>query len=112
MASGQPSVLEARRDQAFPVLASSERERLRHFGEIRHYKADEYLAKAGERAPGMLLILSGEVDAFQHDALGHDEHIVTHSPGSFSAELSSLSGAPALVNARAKTDVDALVIPP
>jgi thioredoxin reductase (NADPH) len=60
----------------------------------------------------MLLILSGEVDASQHDALGHHQLIITHEPGSFSAELSSLSGAPALVNARAKSDAEVLVIPP
>ncbi|HEY1961146.1 MAG TPA: FAD-dependent oxidoreductase, partial [Rhizomicrobium sp.] len=112
MSSSHTSVLETRRDQAFPTLAPNEIDRLRHFGEIRLYRSGEYLSKAGERSPGMLVILSGEVEATQHDALGHDEHIVTHGPGSFSAELSLLSGTPALVNAVAKSDVEALVIPP
>lgn len=112
MAADPPSVLETRRDQVFPILSSEEIARLRHFGETRQFKAGEYLSKAGERSPGMLVILSGEVDSAQHDALGQDEHIVTHRPGSFSAELSLLSGSPALVNAVAKGDVEALVIPP
>src|ERR1041385_29820 len=112
MASDQGSVLETRREQAFPILAQPDIERLKDFGETRRYKPGDYLVKAGERAPGMVVVLSGEADASQHNALGHDEHIVTHEPGSFSAELSSLSGAAALVNAVAKTDVEALVIPP
>jgi len=112
MASDQRSVLETRREQVFPLLAPREIERLRRFGEARRYNAGDYLAKAGERSPGMLLVLSGELNASQHDALGRDEHIVTHTAGSFSAELSSLSGAPALVNAVAKTAVEAFVIPP
>lgn len=112
MTSDQPSVLDTRREQAFPTLSREDVARLRDFGETRRYKPGDHLVKAGERAPGMVVILSGEVDASQHDALGHDEHIITHRPGSFSAELSSLSGAPALVNAVAKSDVDALVIPP
>jgi thioredoxin reductase (NADPH) len=112
MASDQRSVLETRREQAFPIFTPQEIERLRHFGATRRYRAGDHLVQAGERAPGMVVILSGEVDASQHDALGHDEHIVTHQAGSFSAELSSLSGAPALVNAVAKSDVEALVIPP
>jgi thioredoxin reductase (NADPH) len=112
MVSDQRSVLVTRREQAFPILTPQEIDRLRHFGETRRYKPGEYLARAGERAPGMLVVQSGEVDASQHNALGHDEHIITHAAGSFSAELSSLSGAPALVSAVAKTEVEALVIPP
>jgi thioredoxin reductase (NADPH) len=112
MVSGQTSVLETRAAQVFPILSPEEIARLRHYGETRRFKSGEYLSKAGERSPGMLVILSGEIDAIQHDALGQDEHIVTHRPGSFSAELSLLSGTPALVNAVAKADVQVLVIPP
>ncbi|HEX3942479.1 MAG TPA: FAD-dependent oxidoreductase [Rhizomicrobium sp.] len=112
MAADTPSVLETRRDQVFPILSPEEIARLRNFGETRQFKSGEYLSRTGERSPGMLVILSGEVEATQHDALGQDEHIITHRPGSFSAELSLLSGSPALVNAVAKGDVEALVIPP
>src|ERR1700759_3599473 len=86
--SDQTSVLETRRAQACPILTAAEISRLRHFGETRRYKPGEHLVKAGERAPGMVVILSGEVDAAQHSAMGEDEHILTHQPGSFSAELS------------------------
>ena len=112
MASDRPSVLKTRADQVFPALSPAEIQRLRQFGSIRAYKAGEHLVEAGKRAAGMLVILSGEADVAQHDALGHDEHIITHGRGSFSAELSLLSGAPALVNAVARTDVEAILIPP
>ncbi len=112
MSSNPPSVLETRREQVFPILPPADIERLKRFGAPRRYRAGEYLSKAGEHSPGMLVILSGEADAFQRDALGHDELIVTHRPGSFSAELSLLSGTPALVNAVAKSNVEALVVPP
>jgi thioredoxin reductase (NADPH) len=112
MVSDQRSVLVTRREQLFPTLTPAEIERLRHFGETRRFRPGDYLEKAGEPAPGMLVLLSGEADVVQHNALEKDEHIVTYHPGSFMAELSLLSGAPALVNAVAKTDVEALVIPP
>src|SRR4051794_12653939 len=112
MASDQRSVLETRREQMFPQLEPAEIDRLRHFGETRRYSPGEYLEKAGERSPGMLVLLSGKVDVAQHNALSEDEHIVTYGPGSFLAELSLLSGAPALVNAMARSEVEALVIPP
>src|SRR6185437_12065748 len=112
MASDRRSVLDTRHEQVFPLLSAAEIELLRRFGETRHYKPGQYLSKAGELSPGMLVILSGEVEAVQRDALGRDEHIVTHERGSFSAELSLLSRTPALVNAKAKTEGEVLVIPP
>lgn len=112
MDSGQPSVLETRADQAFPALSEEQLERVKRFGEERSYAAGEHLVKAGEVAPGMLVIVSGEVDVTQQDALGHEEHLITHQPGSFMAELSVLSDAPSLVNGVAKGKVQALVICP
>jgi thioredoxin reductase (NADPH) len=112
MASHEPSVLETRRAQMFPTLEREEMERLARFGKKREYAAGDHLWKAGEPAPGMLVVLSGKVSSTQHNALGESEEIVTHKPGSFIAELSLLSGAPALVDAVAKDKVTALVIPP
>src|SRR5439155_17832429 len=43
--------------------------------------------------------------------LGRDQPIVTHGPGSFMGELAQLSGRPSLVDAKAVTAVDVLVIP-
>ena len=110
MAAPQRSIIEARREQAFPVLEKAEMEHLCRFGEKRSYRAGEYLAKAGEIGPGMFLILSGEVVITQRSDCKDHDPIVTHGPGSFAGELAQLSGRPSLVDAVAKTDVEALVI--
>jgi thioredoxin reductase (NADPH) len=44
--------------------------------------------------------------------LGHVVPIVEEGPGQFLAEIGQLSGRPALVDARAKIDIEALLIPP
>jgi thioredoxin reductase (NADPH) len=95
----------------FPTLETAEIDRLRRFGETRTYRAGERLVATGEVSPGMFVILSGEVAVTQHSALGRDQPIVTHGPGSFMGELAQLSGRPSLVDAHATKPVEALVIP-
>jgi thioredoxin reductase (NADPH) len=103
--------LETRRHQLFPKLTPAEIDRVRRFGNPRTYKAGEYLEKTGEPSPGLILVLSGTVEIRQHDALGHEEDIVTYGPGQFMAEIVSLSGSPVLVDGVAATDVEALIVP-
>ena len=110
MALPERSVIETRYDQVFPRLSPAEIDRLRRFGEQRTYAGGERLVTSGEVSPGMFVILSGEVAVTQHSALGHDEPIVTHGPGSFMGELAQLSDRPSLVDARATKPVVALVI--
>jgi thioredoxin reductase (NADPH) len=111
MSDPEPSVIETRRHQMFPTLAPAEIERLRRFGELRSYRAGEYLARTGEVAPGLSLLLSGEVAILQRDERAPRPPIVVHGPGSFMGELAQLSGHPALVDAIAQSDVEAIVIP-
>jgi thioredoxin reductase (NADPH) len=110
MPASPPSVIETRYAQMFPTLEPAEIERLRRFGETRSYGAGERLVVSGEISPGMFVILRGQVAVTQHNALGRDQPIVTHGPGSFMGELAQLSGRPSLVDAQAVTAVDALVI--
>ena len=105
-------LIEARREQMFPVLEPAEIERVRRFGEQRSYSAGEALARVGEVGHGQIVVLAGEVTVSRHDELGRREAIVTHGPGGFFGELSQLSGRPALVDAYAEGPVDALIIPP
>jgi thioredoxin reductase (NADPH) len=42
------SIIEARREQAFPILEHAEIERMRRFGTLRSYKPGEILAQAGQ----------------------------------------------------------------
>jgi len=103
--------MDTRREQMFPKLEPGEIERLCRFGEARSYAVGDYLVKTGEKGPGLVVILSGEVAITQRDAFGHKKAIVTHVQGSFMGELAQLSGQPALVDAQATTPVEALVIP-
>ncbi len=105
------SIIDTRRDQMFPVLDSSEIERVRHFGTLRSYREGDALAKAGSVSEGFSIILSGNVDVNQHGSSGQGELIVTHGPGSFMGELAQLAGQPALVDAHARGPVEALIIP-
>ena len=105
-----PSIIDTRRHQMFPTLASAEIERLRRFGVLRSYGAGEALVKVGEVGPGLTIILAGEVQITRRDQSGRREPIVTHGPGAFMGELAQLSGRPALVDAYAQGPVEALII--
>ena len=100
-----------RGDQMFLRFNDSEIERLVRFGELRRYKAGELLAKVGEAGPGLMLVLSGQVEVTRPDS-GQPLHIVTHERGNFMGELAQLSGRPYLVNEQALTDVEAVAISP
>jgi thioredoxin reductase (NADPH) len=106
------STLETRRDQMFPKLLPEEIERLRRFGEVRRFKAGDLLFVTGERSPGMFVLIAGTVAGRSRDGLGHVVPIVEEGPGEFLAEVGQLSGWPAFGDARATTDVEALLIPP
>lgn len=107
--SDKSSILVTRRDQMFPVLTQAEIDRLRRFGEVHRFAEGEMLARAGEQAPGLQIVLAGEVSVAPRGH--HDRAIVRHTAGSFMGELAQLSGAPSLVDATALTAVEAIQIP-
>jgi thioredoxin reductase (NADPH) len=92
------------------VLGAADIARLRRFGEAQHFEAENHLIRAGEIAPGLIVIFSGEVRVVPREE--PDKPIVTYGPGSFMGELAQLSGRPALANAITLSPVEALVIPP
>ncbi len=96
----------------FPTLDPTDLERVRRFGIVRSYGADEALARVGEVGHGLIIILAGDVDITQHDQSGRRTLIVTYGPGAFMGELAQLSGRPALVDAYAQGPVEALIISP
>src|SRR5216684_277276 len=106
------SFTDSRTPQRHPKLEPAEIERLRRFGEVRSYGAGEALAKVGAVGHGFAIILAGHVDITQHDQWDRRTPIVTHGPGSFMGELTTLAGRPALVDAHAQGPVEALIIPP
>ncbi|HEX4177200.1 MAG TPA: cyclic nucleotide-binding domain-containing protein, partial [Rhizomicrobium sp.] len=107
-----PTILETRRHQMFPQLDERDVAHLRRFGEICHFPDGTFIMKAGEVAAGLAFILKGSIDVRQGGAVSRGEPIVQHGPGQFLGELAQLSGRPALVDAIAKGDVEAIVLAP
>lgn len=112
MTDNQRELIAARGAQMFPRLSDEELARLSRFGEPRRFRAGEAVSRAGERGPGLMLILSGDIEVTQHGEAGVPEHIVTHARGNFTGELAQLSGRPVLVDSTAVTDVEAMAVPP
>jgi len=106
------SIIESRRDQIFPVLETAEIERMRRFGRLRSFRAGEALARAGQVADGLTIILAGKVEISRPDKLADHEPMAIHGPGQFMGELAQLAGRPALIDARASESGEALIIPP
>jgi len=105
------STLDTRREQMFPTLSPGEIDRLGRFGTSQRYAASAPLIATGEISPGMFVVISGSVAVTRHEGLGHVLPIVDLRPGQFLAEVGQLSGRPSLVDARALSDVETLLIP-
>ncbi|MET0519468.1 MAG: FAD-dependent oxidoreductase [Burkholderiaceae bacterium] len=108
----QDDPMRTRRHQMFPVLSEAEIARLSRFGRPVAHPAGSRLFAAGERSPGMFVLLSGRVAISQRDGLGNVHPITSEGRGEFLAEVGQLSGAPSLVDADALEDVQALLILP
>src|SRR6202045_5325936 len=106
------STLETRPDQMFPKLRREEIDRLRRFGEVRRYATGDLLFETGEPSPRIFVLIAGTVAVSARDGLGHVVPIVEEGPGEFLAEVGQLAGRPALVDSRAKTEVEGLSISP
>jgi len=107
-----PGVDAGRRDQMFPVLAAADIARIKRFGKLVNFRRGDRLLVAGEPSPGMQLILAGTVAVTQRDGMGHVVPLIRYTPGQFMGEVGQLSGKPALVDAVADQDVQALLVPP
>ena len=112
MSDAQRTLIAERGAQMFPRLTDEELARLSKFGEPRSFRAGERVGRVGETGPGLMLILSGEVEVTEPAKDGKAPHIVTHSRGNFTGELAQLSGRPVLVDSTALTDVEGVAIAP
>jgi thioredoxin reductase (NADPH) len=61
--------------------------------------------------PGLILVLSGQIEVTQGRGLDQRETMVVHEAGQFAGELAQLSARPSLVNAEALEPVQAIVVP-
>ena len=104
------SAIDARREQAFPILGPDEIDHIRRFAKPRHYAAGERVYATGKTTSGLHLVLSGVIRVTGRDGHGHDLPVVDHVAGAFSGELGLLSGRRSLVDAVAVGEVEALVV--
>jgi thioredoxin reductase (NADPH) len=112
MAVEAPSELLSRRHQMFPRLGDAEIGRIRRFGEVRRYARGDCLQAVGAPGAGLFVVLAGSVAISQRDGLGHVVPIARQGPGQFIAEVGTLTGGPALVDAQAAEDAEVLLVPP
>ena len=110
MALASPTI-DARRAQMFPTLSAHDVTRLERFGTERHFAKGMRILTAGEQGPGLVFIRKGRIGVSQGGGITGREAIVEHGAGQFLGELANLSDRPALVDAEAVEDVDALVLP-
>jgi thioredoxin reductase (NADPH) len=96
----------------FPVLEAHDIARLKRFGTPQTWPAGSAIFKAGESAPGLVLVLAGHVAVHAGGAFSHNEPIAEYGPGQFVGELAQLSDRLSLVDALAATRVEGLVIAP
>jgi thioredoxin reductase (NADPH) len=102
--------LEPRRAQAFPILAADEIARLHRFGSRRRFVDGAAVFVTGKPGAGLYVVLSGAIRISGRDAHGDDSPVTEHGPGSFSGEISQLSGKPSFVDGIAVGDTETLEI--
>jgi len=109
-AADESAALRTRVEQAFPHLDDGEMERTRRFGLERRFAAGDRLYETGKPSSGVYIVLAGHVRITGRDGHGHDVGVTEHTRGSFTGELSALSGRPALVDGVALDEVQALLL--
>lgn len=87
------------RGEAFPVLKPEQIERIRAVSKVRNVKAGEILFEAGDSDVPFFVVLSGSLEIVQPGPRG-ERPIVTHEAGSFSGEITMISGRRGLARGR------------
>jgi thioredoxin reductase (NADPH) len=93
-----PSALDSN-TQMFPDLSPAQTERVRAISKLRKVEGGEILFRPGDTAVPFFVLLSASMEIVQPDIKG-DRLITTHKPGSFTGELSMISGQRCLVLGR------------
>ena len=87
------------RGEAFPVLTAEQINRVRHASKVRKVEVGEVLFEPGDSDVGFFVLLSGSMEIVQPDMRG-ERPIVTHGAGSFTGEITMISGRRCLVRGR------------
>src|SRR5262249_6453425 len=94
------------------LLTPQEIERIRHFGKVRSFRAGEALFSVGDLGLGLCVILAGNVELSRMFESGAGKTFPIQGPGEVLGEMAQLAGQATLVNGRALSPVEALLIPP
>jgi len=98
------------RDRIFPVLTAGQIERVASHGRHRRTTYDEVLVDIGDNQVPLFLVVTGAVHVLQ--VLQSTETlIVSHGPGTFTGELSLISGRPAVTRLRVASPGEVIELP-
>jgi thioredoxin reductase (NADPH) len=100
--------LELRRQQIYPTLNDVEMGFVSRFGEKISFGDGEQVFHAGHPTGGVFFVLKGSIAIFRHDGFDNNVRIVTLRPRQFSGDVGQLSARPALGDARAIGEVEAI----
>ncbi len=84
--------------QMFPTLTAAQIDRVRPWAKLRPVKEGEVLFQPGDEQVPFFVLLSGSLEIVQPSLGG--QVIVTHQPGSFAGEITTMSGQRAFVLGR------------
>jgi thioredoxin reductase (NADPH) len=87
------------RGEAFPVLTAEQINRVRASSKVRKVEVGEILFEPGDSDVPFFVVLSGSMEIVQPDRRG-ERPIVTHEAGSFTGEITMISGRLCLVRGR------------
>jgi thioredoxin reductase (NADPH) len=93
-----PLAADARGD-AFPTLTAEQIDRIRPLSKVRKVEAGEILFEPGDSDVPFFVVLSGSLDIVQPDRQG-ERLIVKHEAGSFTGEITMISGRLSLARGR------------
>jgi len=93
-----PSALDPR-TQIFPTLTEAQINRVRLYGKVRRVVKGEILFKPDDMNVPFFVLLSGQMEIVQPTITG-ERSITTHHPGSFTGEITMISGRRCLVLGR------------
>ena len=99
----------SRAEQLFPKLTPRQLARFSALGHTRQTTAGEVLIATGSRAAGCFVVLAGELEIVRQTEQGTDI-IVVHGAGSFTGEISTLSGRPALLTTRVRSSGEVIEV--
>ncbi|MEO1525220.1 MAG: FAD-dependent oxidoreductase [Planctomycetota bacterium] len=95
--------------EAFPSLGPEEWNYIEQFGTTRRFAAGEPLIEAGTRDFSFFAIKSGGIIVHENSS-GEPRVVARHSNGSFTGDIDTLTGRPAVVSISAETDCEAVEI--